>query len=66
MIELHINQTHNVIADNVPIRLTITELSPVSATFTVTGPTVRNPEQPRTMPILALACWLEAAKGQPK
>jgi hypothetical protein len=61
-IDLHVNQTHTVIADNVPVRLTITRLTLWEATFTVTGPSVRNPGKPRTMPLMALACWLELAK----
>jgi hypothetical protein len=61
-VDLRVNQTHTVIADNVPVRLTITRLTLWDATFTVTGPGVRNPEKPRTMPVAALACWLELAK----
>lgn len=61
-VELSLDRTCTVIADNVPLRLTITALSLWTATFTITGPGVRNPERPRTMPLLALACWLELAK----
>lgn len=61
-VELSLNRTYNVIADNVPIAVTITKLTLWDATFTVTGPNVRNPERPRTMPLMALACWLELAK----
>lgn len=61
-VELRVNQPYNVIADNVPLRLIITELTLWNATFTVTGPNVRNPGKPRTMPLMALACWLELAK----
>lgn len=61
-VELSLNRTYNVIAGNLPVRLTITKLTLWEATFTVTGPGVRNPERPRTMPLMALACWLELVK----
>ena len=63
-IELQTGQTHRLTVDNIPVRLTITNLTLWDATFTVAGPGVRNPEQPRTMPVLALATWLELAKKQ--
>lgn len=64
MIELTTGQVEHLTIDNVPLRLEVTKLSMWDATFTVTGPGVRNPTQPRTMPVLALATWLELARKE--
>ena len=64
MIELTPGQVEHLTIDNVPLKLEITKLGMWDATFIVTGPGVRNPTQPRTMPVLALATWLELARKQ--
>jgi len=63
-VELSLGAVHRLTVKGVPLKLTITGLTLWNATFTVTGPGVRNPERPRTMPLMALACWLELARKE--
>lgn len=64
MTTLHTGQVEHLTVDNAPVRLVITGLTLWNATFTITGPGVRNPEKPRTMPVMALQTWLELAKKE--
>lgn len=64
MTTLHTGQVEHLIVDDVPVTVEITDLTIWNATFTVTGPGVRNPEKPRAMPVMALQTWLELAKKE--